>query len=494
MPPARTWLWASALSALAAFLIYACGALMLHPAQEHTFNPERSPLAAAVSNVVHGAPFGKVYSGALDIALSSIRSTEQILAQASRPEVGRSKLLPNTENGMGMGYLLVADVGFRLFGVHVVSLVYTMLALMAISAAAFWFRFPDERFVVVPVYFSALTVMLVTPLVWEPDYSLGIPIGGFRYFSLVAILPAFHLLFELWDRRPLAWRWKDLLATAAQSIVFLTAVLVRNNAATLIGAIVVGGMIFAWTLRRDRVATRTVAKKAGLMALVGAAFAGILMMSLSREYLSHGRFTETVWTRVVVSLGMHPDWPYGNLREIYDCRENIPSGLVPGTEDQNGHCLWHVYAKKHNLPADTAFVGGTYSRDYDAALRHEFFNILRAYPREVFETFAFIKVWRIYWALGRIFEVDLARVPVAVIALAATALANLFLLSLFASLPSTATARATALFAASTLPAYIVAWAYVQTSADLACLLLIGLGLAVMAILTGARRVVAPAS
>ena len=32
MPHTRTWLWVSALCGIASFLIYACGALLLHPA------------------------------------------------------------------------------------------------------------------------------------------------------------------------------------------------------------------------------------------------------------------------------------------------------------------------------------------------------------------------------------------------------------------------------------------------------------------------------
>ncbi len=304
---ARKWLWISALSGIASLLVYACAALLLHPGQEHAFMPERSPLAAAISNVTHGAPLGKVYSGALDLALDSRLTTEQFLEQATRSEVGRSKLLPNTEGGMGIGFLVVSDIGFRLFGIQIASIVYTMLAMMAVSAIALWSRFPDRRFLVVPLYFGALTAMLLTSLSWDPGNVAGLPVGGFRYFSLVAILPAFHLWLELFDMRPTYWSLKDNLALAVQVVILLIAVLVRNNAASLIGAVALGSLYCIWTQRQKRTAAWwPVVRKASAMALVGVMFVGILIASFSREYLSQGRFTETVWTRIVVSLGMHP--------------------------------------------------------------------------------------------------------------------------------------------------------------------------------------------
>lgn len=484
--------WVLLLSGIASFLIYACAALLLQPTQDHAFIPERSALAAAVSNVVHGASLGEVYSGALDLVPATASSTELFLAQASRDEIGDSKLLPNTAEGMGIGYMLVSDVGFRLLGVHIASVVYTMLALIALSAAAFWVRFSDRRLVVVPLYFGALTVMLVMPLGWEPISVTQIPIGGFRYFSLLAILPAFHLLLELLDRRQLGSSWGGLLAIAAQVVVFLTAVLVRNNAVVLIAAVALGGLFCAWRLRRERAAVWTVVRKAAFMALVGAAFVGILMTLFSREYLSQGRFTEVVWTRVVVSLGMHPAWPFGNLREVYDCRQHIPRGLVDGVEDQNGHCIWLAHVKAHNLPADE--FDGTYSRNYEAILRYEFFKIFRSYPREVLETLTIYKVRPMFVTLKSLFTFDLTRVPAALIWLAAAALANLLVLGFLAPLASPGIAGATALFAASTIPPYIVAYAVPWTTADLVCFLLIGLGLALVSVMAWVRRALAPSA
>jgi hypothetical protein len=175
---------------------------------------------------------------------------------------------------------------------------------------------------------------------------------------------------------------------------------------------------------------------------------------------------------------MHPKWPFGNLHEVYDCRQHIPRGLVNGTEDQNGHCIWHVHAREHNIPAEAS--DGTYSRNYEAGLRHEFFKILRAYPREVLETFTIVKLGVLLATLKSLLSIDLAPIPVPLVWLGAAALANLILLGLFGSSPTPGIAGATALFAAFTIPTYLVAWAFPYTTADLVCLLLIGLGLALL--------------
>src|SRR4051812_40621083 len=47
------------------FFIYAYAVLIVSRDQQNDFIPERSSIAAAVSNVAYGAPLGKVYSGVL---------------------------------------------------------------------------------------------------------------------------------------------------------------------------------------------------------------------------------------------------------------------------------------------------------------------------------------------------------------------------------------------------------------------------------------------
>jgi hypothetical protein len=90
--------------------------------------------------VAYGAPLGKVYSGVLDQFLDFKLPLDKTLAQAARQEVPQAGLLGST----------------------------------ALPRPA--------RAVVAILYFTSLTVMLFTPLVWNPPYALNMTIGDIRYF------------------------------------------------------------------------------------------------------------------------------------------------------------------------------------------------------------------------------------------------------------------------------------------------------------------------
>ena len=480
----RKLIWVPIGLAALSFFIYASAALIVSRGQQNDFIPERSSIAAAVSNVAYRAPLGKVYSAVLEQFLDFKIPMDKTLAQAERQEIPRGALLGSTSDGNGIGYIVVASLGMRLFGLHSSSLLLSMLALMGISALAFLWRFRDQRAVVVILYFTSLTVMLLTPLVWNPPYALNMTIGGIRYFSLVAILPAFHLLLECANARGPDSRITrgTFAAMSVQVVVLVLAILVRNSGAAVIAAVAVGCLLVAWNARREPGAAMRTLRKATYMTIVGAAFVGLLTLSASKDYLRNGRFTETVWHRIFVSLGLHPAWPYGNVREMFDCSRYIPEGLVSGPEDRNGHCIWMDYAIMHNIPVSSA-VTMTYDREYDKALREAFFKILRLYPREVLETFFYEKPQYIVWSIATSFDLKLAGVQPALKWLFIAALISLVLFALIpmpmsSSNSNTVIAGATALFALFTTLPYIAVLAMPYTSGDLLiyCIFALGLG------------------
>jgi hypothetical protein len=481
------------------FFIYACAALIVASDQYNDFTPERSSIAAAISNVAYGAPLGKVYSGVLAQVLDFKVPLDKTLAEAARQEVLPGNLLGSTMDGNGIGYIVVASLSMRLLGLHTLSIVLAMLTLMGVSAMVFSWRFPDRRAVVVLLYFSSLTIMLFTPLVWQPAYSLNMTIGGIRYFSLVAILPAFHLLLECADSRGSGSRMTGgtFGAMSVQVVVLVLAILVRNSAAPIVAAVGAGCFLVAWLARREPGATTRTLRKATYMTIVGTAFVGLLMLSVSKDYLRNGRFTETVWHRIFVSLGLNPAWPYGNVREMFDCSRYIPEGLVSGGDDRNGHCIWMDYAIRHNIPVASA-VTMTYDREYDKALREAFFKILRLYPREVLETFFYEKPQYIVWSIAQSLDIKLVGVQPALRWLLVASLVNLLAFTLLSPISSSNShliiAGATILLAAfSTLP-YIAVWAMPHTSGDLLLLSLFGLGLTATAIFERIRSMLLPRS
>jgi hypothetical protein len=389
--------------------------------------------AAAASNAYYGAPLGKVYSGVLEQFLEGKLSFDEVLARASRREIAPGNLLDTTRDGNGIAYMVLASVGLRLFGPHTRSAVLVMLLLMGISAPAFLMRYRDARASIVVVCFTSLTLMAFTPLVWSEFYSTQIPIGGIRYFSLLAILPAFHLLLDCVEAVNVdARRDARVIALAgAQVVVLVLAILVRNSAMPMLAALTVGAALTAWVNRGIPGGARRILHISGYFVIIGAAFVSILMLSVSKGYLREGRFTETIWHRIFVSVGLNPAWLFGSLREIYDCRCRIPEGLVFGPKDRNGHCIVWLYAAKHDIPPDTVPTL-TYGRQYDAALREAFFEILRLYPGDVLKTFFYIKPQYIVWSIGTSLDFKLSAHSV-LNRLLAAALANLLLFAVFAA-------------------------------------------------------------
>ena len=479
-PRARLSALPIALAAVS-FFIFASAGFLTHLQQRNEFMPERSSLAAAVSNVVYHAPLGKVYAGVLARFLELDVPFEQSMAQAARGQIPPGELLGTTADGNGIGYMTLAAVSMRLFGTNVTAPVIGMFILIGISALAFIWRFRARNTVVVVLYFSALTVMLFTPLSFVPAYIANFVVGGIRYFSLVGILPAYHLLLECTQTR--SWEQlkpgRNLLAMTVQVVILILAILVRNAAFPLIAAIAAAWLIMLLINRRDQFTLARLTNKAAAMVLIAAAFVGILVLCLSKDYLKAGRFSETIWHRVFVSLGVSPEWPFGNLREVYDCSRYGGKHLVPGTEDWNGLCVFLSYMAKNDIPFVVA-KNLAYGREYDAALRQAFFDILFMYPKETLRTFYYYKPRMILSSLEELADIRLWGVNPVLIVLLTAAFANLLAFALVSPLASNDTriiAGATALFALfSTIP-YIAVWAMPHTSGDLLCFCLFALGL-----------------
>jgi hypothetical protein len=325
-------------------------------------------------------------------------------------------------------------------------------------------------------------------------------IGGIRYFSVVAILPAFHLLLECVDARgPGSQMTRGTFATmSVQVVILVLAILVRNSGAPFIAAVAFGCVVVAWNTRREPGATMRMLRKAAYMIIVGAAFVGLLILLVSKDYVGNGRFTETVWHRIFLGLHVNPAWPYGNVRDLFDCKRFIPEGILPGADDKGAHCVWWDYATKHNIPVDTA-VTMTYGREYDKALREAFFKIVRLYPGEALKTFLYYKPQYIVWSIAQSLDLKLAGLQPALTWLLVASLVNLLAFALFPSPISWSNshliiAGATLLLAAfSTLP-YIAVWAMPHTSGDLLLLCFFALGLAATAIVAKIRSRLLPRS
>jgi hypothetical protein len=499
--------------ALLSFLIYVCTIFALPQLQNARYCCEQSSVAAGVSNVVYGTPLGSLYSGVFDFFNHFDEPLERALEKAQAPgarfpTAPPGELFKTTRDGNGVGYPLIATVAFRLFGLHAWALTLTMLVLMALSAVAFLLRFSSAAFVgVVILYFSVLTVMLFTPLVWDPFYALQIPVGGIRYFSLVSVLPIFHIQFTLLDPHAIklaTGRRRNAVLLGLQTAVLMLTMLVRGSAPPLLGAIALVWVALAWRRRRNPGARRALIDNAAVIGLVSVGVLGAIAVSVPSNYVTEGRFGTVIWHRVTGSLGLNPSWPFPRVNDMFDCKKYIPEGIQRGTPDTNGHCIWLDYVFKHNIPIET--IGDkTYGSLYEAALRQAFFKIAARYPGETLKTFVYYKprytVWSIAQSLRFNFAADQAMAvnPAGPRVVSYPPLAvGLLLFSLGVALAyfsiETVTfsdiariAGVTLLSALFTLPAYFAVWAVPYTSADLLLYCLFACGLALSAIPVSVR-------
>lgn len=472
------------MAAAASFIIYASAVVALHQHRDNLFCCERVGLAAAVSNVVYGAPLGKVYPAIQAQLLDMGAPVAAVLDRVTHLSPPPQNPMTAQPDGNGIGFITTASWAMRLFGPHLFAIPLFMLGLFALSAGSFLWRFPDDRSAVVTVSFLALTLMLCAPLVWDAEIAGQIPIGGIRYFSLLAVVPAFHLLLELADQGGGgSAKRRDLVLLAVQTIVLALAVLVRGSAAVVAGPILLVGLVKVWKSRGNRSELRSLRRKAAIIAMVGAVFVGSLLAVLPSRYLRDGRITTVFWHRVVMSLGINPAWPFGNLREVYHCENGgLSEGLIPGAVDHNGGCIWWDWVGTHHIPSGVA-MGGIYGRQYEAVMRATFFDIARLYPREVLATFLYYKPkWLLqsmeYSVLNPAFNSPVLNL------LVIAEFVNFVGLLIVAARFSARTAMLRlaglgVLFGIFTMPTYLVAWATPHTTADLLfyCLFCIGTGL-----------------
>jgi hypothetical protein len=363
----------------------------------------------------------------------------------------------------------------------------------------------------VTLYFTALTVMLFTSVVWEPRWAIQIAVGGVRYFSLVSVLPLFHILLTLLDPRPSRRETatRDAVLLALQAAILLLTVLVRGSTLPQVAGIALVCLVLAWKHRRKTERLWALFGKLAVIGLAGVACLSAIAAAVPRDYLTEGRFGPSIWERVTQGLGMNPAWPYPGVTDMFDCKAFMPEGLQTGMLDQNGHCIWFAYVVKHHIPIETA-ADKVLDGNYETAMREAFFTIAARYPADVLKTFVYYKpryiVWSIRKSMSFNFGGDQSRakdpagppvVPYPPLAI------GLLFVSLVVALVhfgigevSTAELsrimRVTLLLAAFTLPTYFAVWASPPVAADLLLYCLFGLGLAAGAMLVAVRSALPP--
>jgi len=183
-----------------AFLAYAAAIIWQQDVQKSTWRVEQSgSLQVAAAYLFYGKPFGSIDGGLWDFFLKhQEQPADLFLASASDRTIPSGEIIPTTLDGNALGHAYFATAALCLFGPHTSSLVFGFAALLGLSVLMFLLRFPDDRNLAVPVLFSALTLMLLTPVATSEQWIDQSAIGGIRFFVIAGILPtlfrAIHVL------------------------------------------------------------------------------------------------------------------------------------------------------------------------------------------------------------------------------------------------------------------------------------------------------------
>jgi hypothetical protein len=395
--------------AFGAFLLYAAAAIVAAHQHPSAWSLEYTgSLPAAISHAVYGTPLGQydtnVYAVFFDlnrtgVTAQSVEKAVEEVARGTLPHGG--KVIAN--EGIGAGQPLFMGFAAALFGPHLSSFTYLFLLLMGISTIAFIARFSDDRLLMVPLTFAALSVMLLTPMLFDQATLDEMPIGGNRYFGMLGVLPALHLYFDLREE-PQDPPHRKTFATAAQVVLLVLVILVRSGSAYLLGLIALGALVRLRAIWSERPRRSRFFRETRRLLLVGAASLAI-MVALVPDYLLYGRVFGHVWHRAFVSLAIHPDWPFGNLREVYDCTKVIPQGLNRMHADDNGMCVWWAYPP-NQARSQGELVQKVYGPEYQGVMRSALFNVIRSYPRQALELYAYYKPLLLWQTIRRGFEIE----------------------------------------------------------------------------------------
>ena len=486
---------------IASFIIYAAAVLVLREHRFSQYDAEQLELAAAVSNLVYGAPIGTIYSGSLQAFVHRPGRIQETLEETARGGTETGPLLMVTPDGIGISFTVITTLAMRLFGLHLSSPTFALLCFMGISTFVFLLRYQDDRIFFVVLYFFSLTTMLFTPLVTDKFFADEVPVGGLRYFALLGILPAMHIFWEITGsaKSNSKARPADFILLGVQVLVLAVVIIARGSAGYLLGALIVAFFAVLGACRGDPAGLRKLLCKGAFVAVLSAVLVASFYLSVPQAYKDSGRSTGVIWHRVLISLGANPAWPFGNLRDVYSsCKRysGLDRSLAPGVDDWNGQCIWAAYTLGRGF-TEKEYMTGIYGGPYEAVMKEAFFKIAREYPMEVFETFSYYKPLLIvttikslsgFGAPGKTLGIKLL--------LLALALAQAGALAAFVVFGASGEPKnhmrlligALLLFSIWAIVPYFVAWSVPPTSAELAFYIFSGLAVALIAAFGAIRK------
>jgi hypothetical protein len=458
---------------LTSFILYATAVCLLEQHRTSQYNGEQFIIASAVSHTLLGTPIGSVYWGVVKQFVYQPTGTIQTtLSNISSSGLGQTDLGPlwtTLPDGLGIVMVGIISVLFSIFGVTLAVFPALAIGLSAVSAIAFAIRFRDGRLLLLVVHFCLLTVLLLARTSTETGPFNEFPIGGLRYFGLLAMLPAFHIMLEIFDRR--VRKLTAIGASTAALQIFIFALCLNVRSASIYMLLAIATLVAATIVAKSSfIDWRAVIAKfsAALSALM---LCTIIIYALSpADYRNEGRVTGVFWHRILISLGANPSWPFGNLTTQYNlCVLPYTQPMRAGVADVNGGCMWTQHVLENKMPPGE-LVRGVGSAQYENVVRTSFFNVVAEYPSDVAKTFLYYKFKLAFDETKDFFKfkVDFREPKYQFLIMCVAAQVLLVLLAWFQTAVSYRyTAYSIAMFFSWSIFPLIVAWATLHTVIDL---------------------------
>src|SRR5665213_210874 len=315
---------------------------------------------------------------------------EQLLREARGTSIDRS-LPPVRLAGSDPGQIDFYYWAFRLFGLNLAALWKTYFLILAVAGALFFIQFRRSPFCLL-----MLLLYLIAHLVMV-SYSVLpyiVTVHNTRFFPVLAMLPAMHLLLLIQRREGLSWASAGI--AAVQTFILFFAVFCRftamwEPAAVVASAALVTPFSFGWrTLRHGGGVV-----KAG-RGLFSAWPAAIVLLGLAGLYGYHAvAFDKTAYA---TEMETHVLWAplYSGTVEV---SPQLQALRTEGS-DLNSDGLVAIavlrYLREHNIEnSPITFLDGGVMRIepkrnmgvFDGLARKAFFELAKKYPWLVLKSF-----------------------------------------------------------------------------------------------------------
>jgi hypothetical protein len=251
----------------------------------------------------------------------------------------------------------------------------------------------------------------------------------------------------------------------------------------VLGVLVIACICRLYKVRREREHAISLART-GVIVAAAFGFWAAFVVVVFPSYVHTGRALGNFWHRAVRSFDMHPEWPFGNLSQVYDCKNYAVGGLSAVRGDGTPQCIWYAYPA--NLGRPVSGLGRElFSSEYDKVLRHAYFYIFTHYPRQAFQLYAEIKSQRIVDTLGRsldyLTELNNARGHLVLFIIVTLQVIIFIAVAVFTGrqLPGRNMFIIPVFFLGSLTPRY-VAWSSMTTDVEMICLFYATLALGAM--------------